>query len=94
MKLKFKPIYNLFLAGLLVLLVWSVWSSMAQTTNDAKDVDLVLEVKTNHVAGIKTLGPIVPYGNVTPVWIDDLTTRYPYLKHRWWGNELGSMSHH
>ncbi|MDB6124533.1 MAG: MscS Mechanosensitive ion channel [Pedosphaera sp.] len=87
MKWQFKTFFNVFIVALVVLLFWSVWTSVAQTTNENAEV-IISTVKTNKVTGLNAVKAIFDPSDVTPVWIDNLASSFPFLKQQFLGNEL------
>jgi MscS family membrane protein len=87
MKLKFETLYRTFLAVCVILLIWSVWRSMAGegTATNAPAATASSTHSTGQSSGgaaeTKKLMP-------TPEWIENLAETLPFLKWRWWGNEL------
>lgn len=84
MKLKFETLYRTGLIVLVCLLLWSVWSNAAESTNADTATAETSDVLTNTPGKIdKEEKP-----RLTPQWIEDLAVSFPFLKRQWWGNEL------
>ncbi len=87
MQRKFQWLYYGVMVSLCVLLVWSVWRSAAQNSNDVAAAAVVVAAGglTNHPAGaVATLIKKLE----TPAWVEQLAVNFPFLKQVWWGNEL------
>jgi MscS family membrane protein len=84
MKLKLQAIYRTSLVLLLCLLVWSVWSRAAQSTNTDTATTAAGNVSTNAAAEVAASQKPMP----TPQWVEKLAVNLPFLKWQWWGNEL------
>ena len=86
MQRKFQWLYYGLLVALGGLLVWSVWRSAAQNSNDVAAAAITARADglTNH------LGPIVSLVKKmeTPEWVERLAVDFPFLRQMWWGNEL------
>ena len=86
MQRKFQWLYYGVMVSLCVLLVWSVWRSAAQNSNDVAAAAIVTAGgSTNQPAGV--LGTIIKKLE-TPEWVEKLAVDFPFLKQVWWGNEL------
>ena len=87
MQRKFQWLYNGLMVSLCVLLVWSVWRSAAQNSNDVAAAAAVVTAggMTNHPAG--TVAALIKKLE-TPEWVKQLAVNFPFLKKVWWGNEL------
>ena len=87
MQRKFQWLYYGLMVSLCVLLVWSVWRSAAQNSNDVAAAAAVVTAggMTNHPAG--TVVTLIKKLE-TPEWVEQLAVNFPFLKKVWWGNEL------
>ncbi len=87
MQRKFQWLYYGLMVSLCVLLVWSVWRSAAQNSNDVAAAAAVVTAGglTNHPAG--TVATLIKKLE-TPEWVEQLAVSFPILKQVWWGNEL------
>jgi MscS family membrane protein len=87
MNLKFKTYFNGFLVLLLLVLFWSVWTSLAQTTaSNAVPVEVSMSQTSTNGSKAALLIPMT--SDVTPVWVESLAKEFPVLTRMWWGNEL------
>jgi MscS family membrane protein len=85
MQRKFEWLYRSLLVSLCVLLVWSVWRSAAQNSNDVEAAAIVTAgSSTNHPGALSSLIKKME----TPEWVEKLAVDFPFLKNVWWGNEL------
>ena len=86
MQRKFSWLYFGTMAALCGLLVWSVWRSAAQSTNEPAIAIAVAKAAPAEHAG----GSVATFFNEleTPRWIEELAQPFPFLKHVWWGNEV------
>ena len=87
MQRKFQWLYYGLLVSLGVLLVWSVWRSAAQNSNDVAGAAITqfgagAGSSTNQVTG--AIKPPME----TPQWVEKLASDFTFLKQVWWGNEL------
>ncbi|MDB6019665.1 MAG: MscS Mechanosensitive ion channel [Pedosphaera sp.] len=83
MKLKFKPLFNGFLVFLLLVLFWSVWTTVAQETNSSAS-RLPAGLSQTHATNALSAAE----ADVMSDWVEDLARDFPFLKHVWWGNEV------
>jgi MscS family membrane protein len=93
MKFKFETFYRGLLLVLVVLLVWSVWHSQAQTSTEGVGTNQPVATElaagtTNAASGIITPPPPKKRPLPTPEWIEKLAVNLPFLKTTLWGNEL------
>lgn len=93
MKFKFETFYRGLLLVLVVLLVWSVWHSQAQTSTEGVGTNQPVATElaagaTNAASGIVTPPPAQKTPLPTPEWIEKLAVKLPFLKTTLWGNEL------
>jgi MscS family membrane protein len=85
MQRKLERLYRGVLILLFVLLLWSVWQSGAQDTNTQTAAAAVAATNSTNIVVVATSTNAPAQ---TPVWIENLSTDYPFLKHKFWGNEL------
>ena len=87
MQRKFQWLYFGLLFSLAMLLVWSVWRSAAQNSNDVNAAAAVttLANATNQTSSA-ILSLVKPVE--TPAWVEKLAMDFPFLEKVWWGNEL------
>lgn len=80
--------YRSFLFLLCLMLVWSVWRSMAQETKlSAAAPEAALSASTQTATNAAPLARSKPPVE-TPAWVETLAGTFPVLKSQWWGNEL------
>lgn len=82
--------YRVFLALLAATLVWSVWSSLAQNPADSASQTNVVTVRNGAAKAVESGAAAEAERKrlETPEWVERLAQDLPFLKWRWWGNEL------
>src|SRR5690606_40103007 len=81
MKLKFETFYRAFIFVLVVALVWSVWSSVAQAAGQGASTNAPGE-QSSQASSNSEPPP-------TPKWIKKLSEEHaPFLTQVWLGNEV------
>jgi MscS family membrane protein len=82
--------YRVFLALLAATLVWSVWSSLAQNPADSAAQTNVVTVRNGAAKAVESGAAAEAERKrlETPEWVERLAQDLPFLKWRWWGNEL------
>ncbi len=83
-------LYRAFLALLAAALLWSVWTSLAQNPSPAPPSGQTIEpvAKPAGAEAERASASAAQTRGQTPPWIEDLAADFPFLKWRWWGNEL------